>query len=267
MRTETRLFTADVVRTGGTWQDLVTAPRSFVDATLAAAVYAGDILGAPPAGPHQAVDFDPVRRAGVLTHASTLTRWSHPTHIGISRRGLLLRQRLLCQLMPPPPPDVDMQPEDPQDGYDSRHDFQSALVGDPACAACHTLFDPMTFAFDNYDPIGRWQTELTPLGGPAGSGPDTVPVEPHGEVAALEGGGMILPYDDRDELLAIIADAEQAQACVVEQHVRFGLGREIDERDACTIEQLTAAFVAADGGLAELLLDLAESDAFVLARP
>lgn len=265
MVTEAQHFYAGVVLDGdGTWNTLLTADYSFVNGILASEVYGDDIVSAAPTGDDfEQVQLDPTRRRGILTLPALMAAGSHASSLGISYRGLPIRQNVLCQPLPPPPPDVDVEPIDPQSTASSRHEFQQQIVGSPTCQGCHVLFDPIHLAFDNYDPIGRWQTELAPDGSLA-DGVDDVPAEPYGTLVELEGPDV--EFATREELTDALVTLPETGSCAVQQHMQFSFGRAVDDADACLVEELTEQYEASGRHLPTLIEDLAAHDMFIRVR-
>ncbi len=261
--TEARMFAVDVtLDQDGTWDDLLSRSSSFANGPLAALVYGDDIDGAPPVGDDfSAVVFDSVRRGGLFTLAAPLASWAHAESIGISQRGIAIRQRVLCQQLPAPPPDIDPMPPVESDAT-SRHEFQADVIPAPDCTGCHVLFDPITFGFDHYDAFGRWQTSLA-VDGHLDDGTG-VPVDPSGSVEAIDIDGE---YSDREELMEILRTAPEARECAVVQRLQFAYGRELSDQDECTVNELTALFDAQGGSLSAVLGDIVAHDTFILARP
>ncbi|MEZ4473523.1 MAG: DUF1592 domain-containing protein [bacterium] len=131
--------------------ELLTGAATEVDDALAAH------YGLPPVGP----GFQPVERpadqaAGVLTHASVLTTWALPLGSSPIHRGLFVRERLLCQDLPPPPANLNTAPPavDPRRSTRERY---AQHADDPSCSGCHGLIDPIGFAFEHFDGIGRYR--------------------------------------------------------------------------------------------------------------
>jgi hypothetical protein len=91
---------------------------------------------------------DAMRPAGVLTLPSTLVRFNDPT-----QRGKFVRERWLCDVVPPPPPQIPKTIE--VTANETRRQAWEQHVTDPACAACHQLMDPIGFGFENFDAQGR----------------------------------------------------------------------------------------------------------------
>jgi hypothetical protein len=168
-------------------------------------------------------------------------------------RGLLLRQDFLCQDIPPPPPDIEIPELEPED-FEGRYDLWEATIGHPTCAGCHELFDPLNFAFDEYDPIGRFQTEV-----------DGVPVQTAGELLRIASSPV--PFSGRAELTQILPTLPEASQCVVRQHLRFALRRDLGDDDQCAVEQLTEQVEATDGNLRVLMRSMVVGEHFTLVRP
>lgn len=254
MEHEVQLFVSDVVLHGDSrLHTLLNAPFTYVDSQLRA-LYDDAVVGNPgPLDPGEfvRVDLDPQDRGGLLTLPGVMARHSGEDSLPFTARGLLIRSQLLCQQIPPPPPDIDLGPVDMSDG---RYAAWEELMSDPACAGCHQLTDPLSFAFDEYDPIGRWQDDI------AGE-----PVQTAGEL--LEFGGSTVSFSGRAELTELLTTLPDLTSCAVRQHVRFALRRELGELDECAVEQLTQQVEATDGNLRVLMRSLVVSEHFGLVRP
>ena len=130
---------------GGSLNDLLTAHYTYADPRVAA-VYGTAV---PAADGH--LDLTPSQRAGFLTQASILVGTATPSQAStVIHRGLLVRQRLLCE--PPPPPPVGFVPNPVmimQAGADAtaRENYDLFAKTLPSCNMCHTNFQPLGLAF------------------------------------------------------------------------------------------------------------------------
>ena len=99
------------------------------------------------------------RRGGVLTQASVLTLTSNPNRTSPVKRGQWILQQILGTPPPPPPPDVAKLDESQQaaDAASLRERMELHRTK-PECASCHQQMDPLGFALENYDAVGRWRT-------------------------------------------------------------------------------------------------------------
>ena len=229
----------------GTLAELLTAPYTFVDAELAG--HYG--LAAPAgAGLQKTEAGGGIELSGILSLGGVLSAYALADSTDPIKRGLFVREHLLCQI-PPPPPDVipELPPVDPD--ATTRERFEQHR-SDPACAACHTMFDPIGFGFENYDAVGRWRTMENGL-----------PVDASGELIAADVAGEFVGVR---ELGGKLAQSEDVAECVSRQWFRFAYGRlESEELDACNMEALTTSFAESGHDLRELLVALTQTDAFM----
>jgi hypothetical protein len=229
--------------------EFFTADVSFVDAPLAELYgFDGD-------------DFDPDRplsvtsdaRRGFLGLASflTLTSFSHRT--APTLRGKWVLESLLCQSIPPPPPDV---PE--LEGDSGGADAESLNVRErlamhrenPACAGCHTTLDPIGLGLESFDAIGRHRTSYT--------GGD--PIDATGELPSGE------RFDGLLELSALLADDPRLSECVTEKLVTYALSRKLVDSDQPHLDELRQGFVAGGSSLRGLLRAIVLSEPFRYRR-
>jgi hypothetical protein len=252
MLVEQRRFVGDVA-TNGSLADLLGATHTFVDEELGV-VYGADVQGLSPEGPaFQRVELA-AHRMGVLTRLAFQTQHAGPGEIALpSRRGLVVLDAFYCLSIPPPPPDIDVVPPEPPFEGSFREMWEEAHLANPACSACHVVFDGIGWAFANYDPLGRWVDEV---GG--------YPVDPAGDAPALE---PPVEFEDAAALMQAMIDDERVGACVAQRYFEFAVRRGLDERDDCTLQQIAAQFEAADGSFHELALAIVGTRAFRLARP
>ncbi|TNE86843.1 MAG: DUF1588 domain-containing protein [Deltaproteobacteria bacterium] len=147
MAWETRTLVKDVAADDGQLGDLLHARHTFLDGTLAAH------YGLAGTG---RVELDGEQYGGLLRQGSVLTAHARPTGSSPVHRGVLVRERLLCEELPPPPANLDTSPPpvDPSLSTRERYEEHSA---NPECASCHDKIDPLGFGFEHYDGLGRWR--------------------------------------------------------------------------------------------------------------
>jgi len=245
MRREVGLFATDIVLDGdGQIATLLTASHTFVDAPLAA-LY-GVEHGSDDPARFVRVELDPATRAGLLTKPGLLAATSHAEATSAVLRGRFVRAMLLCQPPPPPPADVDnTMPEADPDL--SPRDQLEQLTGGEKCIGCHQLMNPLGFALDHFDPIGRYRTQVSGF-----------PVDASGSLIGAEPGG---DFDGAVELAALLAGSDELTQCVARQWFRFALGRPEDpDLDAGSLRELDDAAFSAD--VREIIVALATTDAF-----
>jgi hypothetical protein len=246
-RLEAEHFVREVVFTGeGTLTALFTAPYTFMDSSLAA-VY-GVETGAPAGVDFERVELDATRRAGLLTQGGLLARLAHANQSSPVRRGKFVREQLLCELVPPPPPDVMVTAPELDPGLTTRERFAQHRA-DPACSACHELMDPIGLGFESFDGLGMYRSHENGL-----------LVDDSGEVVGSDVAGS---FSGAVELATKLGDSRQVRNCVVTQWFRFAHGRGETPEDRCTLDRLQQAFTASGTDIRELLVDMTQTEAFL----
>ncbi len=151
---ETELFIADQLHHDRPVLELLTAKHTFVNERLAKhygipGVYGGHFRRVPV----------PDDRAGLLGHGSILTVTSYPTRTSPVLRGRWLLENVLGTPPPPPPPTIPpLPPSVVNDKPLSMRQRTERHRVNPACAGCHARMDPLGFALENFDAIGRWRS-------------------------------------------------------------------------------------------------------------
>ena len=249
MVAETRAFVDWVMwEQEGSLDAFLTAPVTFVDADLA------ELYGLPvPTGDGLVqVDLHPAERTGILAHASILTINATASLTSPVLRGKLVREQLLCQRVPDPPPGVDIIPPEPEEGVPGR-DRWAAHTEDTYCASCHSYMDPIGFGFEAFDAIGRRRTH-----------DEGFPVDDSGELShtdSIDGAFAGVP-----DLAQRLSGSEQVRACVARQWFRITFDRIEGAADACSVQSLVERFEASGWDMRELLVGLTQTDAFRYRR-
>jgi hypothetical protein len=231
----------------GDLEELYTANIAAVSARTAP-LYG---MAAPVESGHALVLTDPAQRAGILTDPGILAAAAKPDQSSPIARGLFVREALLCQSLPSPPEGaiIETPPLDPT--LTTRERFAQHSV-DPACAGCHSLIDPVGFAFESYDGIGRFRETENGLA-----------IDTSGElVSAADANG---PITGALQLADRLVTSEFGQRCFITQLTRYALGHTETEVDACGIGAATAE-IGADTSIRDVLLTIVTRPSF-LRRP
>ena len=96
-------------------------------------------------------------RRGLLGQASILTHYAHPVSTSATKRGVFVRDILLCQPIPPPPADVDTSIPEPSADAPTRRERVDAHLENEFCAGCHNLTDPIGLGLENFDGLGIYR--------------------------------------------------------------------------------------------------------------
>jgi len=266
MAEETRTLLHHLVWNDRNFMDALTADYSFLTAELA------DIYGVPaPKDQFEMVKFpSDSQRAGILGQGTFLASTAGPTDTSPTARGIFIRERLLCQHVPPPPPGVITTLPDPLTNGTAkgRRQLQIEHVENPVCASCHRLMDPIGFGFEHFDAIGRFRDkEMIPVPGPRGGGggfrggPPPIPldIDAQGEIAGIPNSG----FTGAKQIGTILAGSPVCQKCIVRQMFRYSYGRLEGDADEKTIDQLYEQFKGSGFKFKTLLVALVQSPEFL----
>lgn len=172
-------------------------------------------------------------RGGLLTQASILMLTSDGTRHRPVHRGVWISEAVFGKTPPPPPPNVEPLEPTPVDKPKATIRMQlDAHATHATCASCHRKIDPLGFAFDNYDAIGRWRTEERVSAG-AGANP---PVNSSGTLP--DGRGFKTPEEFKQLL---VQDVDRFAEAFVEQLATYALRRVMTIDDASQIKAIALA--------------------------
>jgi hypothetical protein len=168
------------------------------------------------------VDLSTDQRSGILTHGSVLTVSSYPTRTSVVIRGKYVLENILNSPPPPPPPDVPALDDSTIGVARSLREQMERHRADSLCASCHTKMDPLGFALENYDAIGRWRTEDGKL-----------PIDVSG---ALPNGRT---FSGPVELKALLKERMPAfTRSLAEKMLTYAIGRGVESYDRLVIKNL-----------------------------
>jgi hypothetical protein len=244
LQNETHAFVSYLMQSpNGNLSELLSAPYTFMNADLAKHY---GVTG--PQGPaYERVEMP--GRSGVLTQGMLLSH-DKPTRTSIVRRGLKVRLDLLCNNVPSPPNDVQLNLEALGDGLTQRERLEKHRTV-PSCAGCHTLMDPLGVVFEGFDAVGRARSVDE-----SGKTIDT-----SSTIAAtrdLDG-----PVADAVALGKALASSQEVRDCYVTQSFRFFYGREYTPADQCSMAQLMISFRDHKQSLSEMIVALTQTDQFM----
>jgi len=250
MAAETGAFFQDFVAGTLTGDQLLTADYTYVNDRLAShyglpAVNSTNLVKVSLAGNAQ--------RGGILGQASLLTVTSHPSRTSPVVRGKYVLSQLLCDDIPPPPPNVDVGALDSAGATGTLRQRLEAHRSNSSCAACHGLMDPIGFGLENYDAIGAYRTM---------DGTDAIDAS-----GTLPGGGT---FSGRQELAQLIAASPAYASCFATKLYSYALGRlpEMTDNhlDPWTVYQLAQGYRQNGMRFPDLVSNLVSSRTFLERR-
>lgn len=191
-------------------------------------------------------------RGGVLTQGSILTLTSHPNRTSPVKRGKFLLENILGTPPPPPPQNVPAFREDRSARVQGtlRQRFE-AHRANPSCASCHAFLDPMGFAFENYDAIGRWRDH-----------DNGQPVDVTGRLLTGQS------FAGAEQLRKVLVQERKNEftKCLVENLLTYALGRGLDYSDKLFVKQITSHAASNGYKFQDILTQVIESVPFQRMR-
>ena len=246
MLRETELFFESQVREDRPVPELLGANYTYLNEQLARHYGVADIYGSR----FRRVEWSDDRRHGLLGHASLLTITSYANRTSVVLRGKWVLETLLGAPPPAPPPNVP--PLEESDGSGAPTSLREKMEqhrSNPVCASCHQQMDPLGFAMEHFDAIGRWRE--------------------------TDGGAAINAVIKWNELAidsprafreALAGKGTEFVRTVTEKLFSYALGRGVNYYDAPTVRQLVRDLERDDYRWSSLVLGIIRSAPFQQRR-
>ena len=237
MAAESEHLIAEAFNGGGSIGSVLVTDHTFLNAELA------KFYGVNASG--LGTDFKSVplsassgRDPGLLATGTILNGYARPDISSPTQRGHLVRTRMLCQTVDPPPPNVDTTLKPSTQVETTRQHFENEH-GVGTCKGCHALMDWIGFGFEQYDGFGRYRT--TDNGLPIDASVE-VYSDPQGNDVALPG------LSGPGSLSEYLAGSDDVQRCMQRYWTYYAYGSSQWKQDACTYDAIYAE--AAKGNFA-----------------
>ena len=247
MRTETALFFDAILRENRPASEFLDARYTFLNEALA------NFYGIPGVSgtEFRRVELATDQRGGVLSHASVLAVSSYPTRTSVVIRGKYILENILGT--PPPPPPANVPPIDEATTGEllSLRQQMERHRSDAVCASCHGKMDPLGFALENYNAIGKWRTA-----------DGKFPVDATGTLP--DGSTFSGPAEMRSVL---VRKLPLFTRCLTGKMLTYALGRALDSRDRPILSAIDRNWKAKQYRFQDLLFEVAHSLPFVSRRP
>jgi hypothetical protein len=246
MRTETAMFFDSILRENRPISDFLNARYTFLNETLAKFYGVEGVTGAE----FRRVELASDQRGGLLGQGSVLAVSSYPSRTSVVLRGKYILDNILGDPPPPPPPGVPSLDEDSVGTVASLRQQMERHRSDAMCASCHSKMDPLGFALENYDVIGKWRT----MDG-------KFPVDSTGTLP--DGTKFDGPAEVRQALTRRLPQFAQ---CLVGKMLIYALGRGVQEYDSREIAAMSRDWEAQGYRMQSLIFELVHSVPFQSRR-
>jgi len=248
MYQEALQFTREIFREDASILNFLDSDFTFANEELARHYGLRGVSGAD----FRRVPVDRAERGGLLGMAGILTLTSHPARTSPVSRGVYVLTEVLGSPPPPPPPDASR--------FDEKSEAASAILtprqqleahrNNPACAACHRRIDPVGFALENFDAIGRFRKKDTATG---------VPID---TASAMPDGRPITSFQDLKRVLLSGREKEKFVRTFCRQLLAYALGRSISYHDLETLRRMERALAARQYRVSAAIEEVVQSPQF-----
>jgi hypothetical protein len=245
LRQETESLFEHVLRKDRPITEFLTADYTFVNEPLArhygiVGVHGPDFVR---------VSLKGTGRSGVLTHGSVLTLTSNPNRTSPVKRGKWILENILASPPPPPPPGVPAL--ESKETHGTLRQRMDAHRDNAMCASCHAKMDPLGFAFEHFDAVGRFREK---------DGDEVV--DTRGELVSGE------RFSDHVELSRVLSDSRQADfvRCVSEKMLTYALGRGLEYYDRPALAAMNVQLLKKDLRFSALIQAVVDSVPFQYRR-
>lgn len=247
-RTETELFFSNILREDRSALELLDANYSFLNQRLAEHYGVANVYGAQ----FRKVTLTDPNRGGILGQGSVLTVTSYPNRTSVVQRGKWILETLLGAPPPPPPPDVPALNAHGADGRQLTMREQMEMHrANPVCASCHSRMDPLGFALEQYDGVGKWRTkDAGNVIDPSGKLPDGTTFQ------GPAGLKQLLLTRDKDAFVDTLA----------EKLMIYALGRGLESYDMPAVRQVAREAEKNDYRMSALISAVIQSTPFQMRR-
>jgi hypothetical protein len=245
--TETGLFVSSIFREDRSLLDLLSADYTFVNQRLAEHYGMPRMYGSQ----FRRVPLSDVNRRGLLGQGSVLTVTSYPNRTSVVQRGKWILENLLGTPPPPPPPDIPELKASANGKTLTMREQMQAHRANAICASCHARMDPIGFALENYDAVGRWRSE------DAGAAIDASGTLPDGtEFQGPAGLSQLILTKYQDDFVRT----------ATEKLLTYALGRGVEYYDYPTIRSITRDAARDNYRVSSWILAIVKSTPFQMRK-
>jgi len=241
MMSETTNLVVDTFTNGGTLGDLFSADHSFLNKELAT-FYGINTNGLGTSFSRVSYPMGGPRDRGILAHGSILNGYARPDISSPTQRGHLVRSRLLCQDVPPPPANLDTKLHAPTSATPTTRAQYEQHVTQSPCDQVHTLMDPIGFGFENYDGFGRYRTTQ-----------NGTAIDASNVIYQAGSTGQDLKGANLTDLGMTLASSNDVKMCGARYWAYYAYGSVSWDQDGCTYDAIRTEAAAGNYSLKSVL--------------
>ena len=238
-------YFSEILKTNGRIEQFIDSDYTYMNQTLAKWIYKREgIRGARL----RKVKLDDPRRGGIFTQPGLMTATANGVDTSPVVRGVWVLENILGTPPSPPPPDVEPLPADTSKATSIRERLELHRKNE-ACNSCHVKIDPMGFAFENFDVVGRWRDRYKRAKGPI----DTSATMANGkEIADIVAFKKML--QERKPLII---------SCLTKKMLTYATGRHLESVDRGEVDRIVKTLSKKENRLGDLVHLVVQSEIFL----
>jgi hypothetical protein len=239
------MYFEEILKNNGKIEEFIDSDYTFMNQTLAKWIYRREGIRGERL---RKVSLNDPKRGGIFTQPGLMTATANGVETSPVIRGVWVLENILGTPPSPPPPDVEPLPTNTREATDVR-ELLDLHRKNEACYSCHAKIDPMGFAFENFDVVGRWRDKYKRARDPI----DTSATLSNGKEIAdiIEFKKMLL---DRKELVT---------RCLTTKMLTYATGRKLEATDRGEVEKILEELNQYDNRLRDLVNLVVQSQIFL----
>lgn len=248
-----------VFESTGTFEELYNPGYTMLDGTLAQ--FYGISGGS-------GTEFSPVtndQRGGVLSFGAIMASKASTEETSPVKRGVFVREQLMCDPLPPLPRDVNIPNPDLDPTKPMRERFEEHSANEN-CWACHKFFDDIGYAMEVYDAAGSHRDQEIMYDWDTNEIINYFDIDTTGKVINVDDSDDEYFFSNLNEFSSILSNSDSAKSCMSTQYYRYVMGYETTDDDSCAISNLNKTFIDSGFDIQTMLIGITQLDSFSLRR-
>ncbi|MHA3772505.1 DUF1592 domain-containing protein [Verrucomicrobiota bacterium sgz303538] len=238
LRTSLALFIDQVVWSERSdYRELLQADYLLLNNRLARLYGKGDVGEG-----FQRVNFDGKQRSGVLTHPYLMTSLAYNKYTSPIHRGVFLTRNVLGLTLKSPPMAVQFEDSRFDPTFTMREKI-TEMTRDKSCVGCHSVINPLGFALENYDAIGRWRTV-----------DNNKPVDPTAELHTDD--AEVVRFSGARDVADLAVNSDRGQRAFIRQLFNHTVKQDAGAYGPDTMDVLLHSFTSTGFNIQKLLTEI-----------
>jgi hypothetical protein len=239
------MYFEGILKSNGRVEEFIDSDYTYMNQTLAKWIYRREGIRGERL---RKVSLDDPRRGGIFTQPGLMTATANGVETSPVIRGVWVLENVLGTPPSPPPPDIEPLPTNTREATSVRELLQLHRKNE-ACFSCHVKIDPMGFAFENFDVVGRWRDKYRRARDPI----DTS--------ATMANGREIADIVEFKEML--LERKELVIRCLANKMLTYATGRQLEAADRGEVDRILDKLSKKENRLRDLVNLVVQSELFL----